>query len=120
MGRNYFLYLAVTLTLVIFIGSLISVKAVNSVPVHFSDKIIHFVAYFLLALSWFFTYNVKQRLLKYYLVIAMFVFVYGIIIEACQMLFTNERQADIYDILANLTGVLAALILFNAFFKKKN
>lgn len=118
MGRNYFLYLAVTLSLVILIGSLISVKTVNSVPVHFSDKFVHFVAYFLLALSWFFTYNAKQRFLKYYLVIAMFVFTYGIIIEAFQMLFTNERQADIYDILANLTGVLAALTLFISFFKK--
>lgn len=118
MERKYFIYIAVTLTVVITVGSLISVKGESAIPVHFSDKFVHFVAYFLLALSWFFVYNSKPKLLKSYLAIAMLVFVYGIIIEACQMLFTDERQADIYDMLANLVGISSALVIFKTFLKK--
>ena len=119
MGRKYFIYIAVTLTVVITVGSLISMKGESAIPVHFSDKFVHFVAYFLLTLSWFFVYNSKPRLLKSYVTIAMLVFIYGIIIEVCQMLFTDERQADVYDMLANLVGISSALAIFKTYFKKK-
>ena len=117
MGRKYFIYIAVTLTVAITVGSLISIKGESAIPVHFSDKFVHFVAYFLLTLSWFFVYNSKPRLLKSYVSIAMLVFVYGIIIEVLQSMFTKTRVAESNDILANTFGVgVTITILFR--FKK--
>jgi len=119
LGRNYFLYIAIAITTAITVGSLISTKNVGQVPVHVSDKVIHFGAYFLLALSWFLTFRNKYKLFINYLIIALAVFVYGIIIEVCQMVLTTYREADVYDMLANLGGVLAALLFFTLVNKKK-
>ncbi|MBG7630685.1 MAG: VanZ family protein [Bacteroidetes bacterium] len=118
MARNYYLLLAVTFTVAIAVGSLISVKNIGPPQVHFFDKIVHFGGYFVLALSWFLTFNGKRRLLKQFVAIAMLVFLYGIIIEVCQWLFTNERQGDILDMLANLGGISIALLIFILFLKK--
>lgn len=119
MGRNYFLYLSVAITIAITVGSLISVKDIGQPPAHVSDKLVHFSGYFVLAFSWFLTFNKKFKLVKPFLLIAVVVFVYGIVIEVCQVLFTASREADGYDILANLGGVLASLLVFTAIFRKK-
>jgi len=102
----------------ITIGSLISVKNIGTPQVHFFDKFVHFGGYFVLSLSWFLTFNGKLKLLKQFVAIALFVFLYGIIIEACQLLFTNERQGDVLDVLANLGGISIALLIFILFLKK--
>lgn len=40
-------------------------------------------------------------------------FVYGAIIEVCQDQFTTSRKADVYDVVANVTGsIIAILVLF--------
>jgi VanZ family protein len=38
-------------------------------------------------------------------------FVYGIIIEVLQESFTSSRKGDFYDVMANLTGIICALML---------
>lgn len=119
MARNYYFFLAVTFTVAIAVGSLISVKNIGPPQVHFFDKIVHFGGYFVLALSWFLTFNGKLKLLKQFVAIALLVFLYGIIIEVCQWLFTNERQGDVLDMLANLGGISMALLIFVLFLKKK-
>lgn len=40
-----------------------------------------------------------------------FSFVYGIIIEVLQENFTSGRKGDFYDVLANLTGIVCAVML---------
>lgn len=119
MGRNYYLFLAIAITLAITIGSLISTPNIRTPQVHNFDKIVHFGGYFVLSLSWFLTFNNKIKPLKQFVAIAIIVFFYGIIIEACQMLFTNERQGDVFDMLANLGGVSIALLIFILILKKK-
>jgi len=54
--------------------------------------------------------------------VILFAFSYGGIIEICQEKFTASRQADIFDVIANVGGsVLAILILWLAEkFRKKN
>lgn len=39
------------------------------------------------------------------------VFIYGIIIEMLQECFTSSRNGDFYDVMANLTGIICALML---------
>jgi VanZ family protein len=118
LERNIFFYGAVFLTILITVGSLISMKDVHVVPERFSDKFVHTGAYFVLTFTWLLAFIKKYSQLRQFAVIAFIVFLYGGFIEVCQMLFTKERQADVYDMLANLTGILMALLVFYPIIKK--
>jgi VanZ family protein len=45
------------------------------------------------------------------LIIACFAFIYGIIIEVLQGTLTETRTTDIYDVLANGLGIVAAVLV---------
>ena len=121
-GPNLVL-LALTWTLVILIASLVSLGNMPSVEVPGKDKTIHFIFYFVLTLLWNFALQKKYKIwsLKYIIVIAVIIF--GIIIEVLQGVLTKNREADIYDVMANSAGALIALIVIfwlkNKTFEKK-
>lgn len=119
MGRKIILYSAIFLTIAIAVGSLISIKNVVETKVHNFDKIIHFGAYFVLALSWLLSFKINEESKKITLLIAFLVFVYGIIIEVLQGTLTDYRQVDIYDIIANFIGIVVAFLFFSLVFQKK-
>lgn len=87
------------------------------IGVQISDKILHAGSYFLLTISWLLAYGTKSGPLKYAL-IASAVFIYGIIIEILQGALTDYRQAELYDIFANFTGISVATIFFILVMKK--
>ena len=118
MGRNYFFYIAILLTVAITVGSLISLKNELQIGVQISDKILHAFGYFMLTISWLLAYNVKSNPMKLSLLIASAVFIYGIIIEILQGALTDYRQADLYDVFANFTGIAVAIIFFSLVLKK--
>ncbi|NEW78720.1 MAG: hypothetical protein GZ086_04700 [Gelidibacter sp.] len=118
MGRNYFFYVALLLTIAITVGSLISFKNGLGIGVLVSDKILHASGYFILTLSWLLAYGVKSSPMKSTILIASAVFIYGIIIEILQGLLTDYRQADLYDVFANLSGILVSIIFFVLVLKK--
>jgi VanZ family protein len=80
-----------------------------------ADKIVHVAIYFILICIWqmFFyiknshTYNFKWAI--GILIVSLF---YGIIIEVLQELFTDSRSADVYDVVANLTGSIIGILFF--------
>jgi len=120
LERNYYFYIALILTIAITIGSLVSLKnVVVETKFVFADKIIHLGAYFLLTLSWLLTFSKNKKNEFTLLVIAVTVLFYGIIIEVFQGVMVSNRQADFYDILANLAGIIAACLFFNTISKKK-
>ena len=120
MERKLYLYLAITLTIVITVGSLISLNKVVKLPTfNFFDKVIHVSAYFLLSISWFLAFNIRDKYFKNSIYIAILSFIYGIIIEALQGVITTYRQADVFDMVANLTGIVIAWVFFNLFFWNK-
>ncbi len=119
MERNLFFYIAIILTIVITTGSLISYNRNPVIATHISDKSVHVFGYFLLALSWLIAYKIKSKQLKFSISISIIVFVYGILIEALQGNLTENRQLDIYDIFANLVGIVVAFVFFNIVFQKK-
>jgi VanZ family protein len=93
-------------------------------PMNF-DKLGHLAFYFGTTLSWFLYFKsqktekgYKKSLIKAFL----FSFVYGILIEVAQGLFTASRQPDIKDVLANTIGALLAisLIYLTKLSKSKN
>ena len=120
MGRNYFFYIALFLTIAIGVGSLISLKSELEIGVQVSDKILHASGYFLLTISWLLAYGSKSGPSKSTILVTTAVFIYGIIIEILQGVFTSNRQADIYDVFANLAGITTAMIFFALVLKKSD
>jgi len=86
------------------------------------DKSQHFLAYAFLTLlaGRFFTYFYRAQL-KGWLSGAFFSSLYGALIEIFQGIMTTRRHADLYDIVANLSGVLSVLFvvaIWNAFHRR--
>ena len=120
MERKLYLFVAIFLTIGITIGSLITLKEVVKLPsVQFSDKLLHTSAYLVLTLSWLLAIIDKTILQKRTTLVVFFVFIYGIIIEVLQGTLTTYRQADLYDMFANLAGVVIAWLFFTLFFSRK-
>lgn len=118
MGRNYFLYIAIFFTIAITLGSLLSLEGIEQPKVQFFDKLVHIGGYFVLSLSWLLAFQSKIEILKQAILVSGLVFVYGIVIEVLQGVLTNYRQADFYDMFANLLGIGIGLLVFMLVFKK--
>ena len=120
MERKLYYSVAIFLTIAITVGSLISVKNVVELPaIHFFDKFLHFSAYFLLTLSWLIAFINKLTQQRKVIIIVVTVFIYGIIIEVLQGALTTYRQADLFDMFANLIGIVIAWLFFTFLFLKK-
>jgi len=112
------------IALVILYGSLTSsanISKVNFLHFNNADKFIHAVLYFTLALSFITALYKNTKLKKFDLYLLSFLLVksYGILMEVFQYSFTNDRSPEIFDILANLTGIALALITFALIKNKK-
>ena len=119
MERKLYFFVAISITIVITIGSLISINNVIKLPpVHYFDKFLHASAYFLLTLSWLFAFKKRIKLKKKFTLVLIIIFIYGIIIEVLQQSLTTYRQADLYDVFANLGGIIIAYAFFNLIFRR--
>lgn len=81
------------------------------------DKIVHAVMYFALTFSLFFENRKIIGTHKSYAILATIPFVYGVLIELLQIVFTSDRQGEIFDILSNLSGIIIAVIVWMIFKK---
>lgn len=79
------------------------------IHIHNIDKIVHFCIYFLLAFLIIFT-CIRERRRWPYMWALLYNFLFGILIEVLQA-FTPVREFEFLDILANLLGTLAGVIL---------
>lgn len=80
-----------------------------------SDKLGHMVFHIGLTSLWYLYFKYKFENAKKALIRAfLFSFIFGILIEIAQGLFTTSRTADVLDVAANTTGallVVAAVLL---------
>lgn len=110
--------LAVTLTIAIAILSLMRINA--SYPMfsfaHF-DKIKHGLAYFVLTCSWLFALESSNKLAKGSRWVVLAVFLYGMLMELFQYRYTDYRQADMFDIMANSFGIVFAALTYRKLVK---
>lgn len=114
LERNAFL-IAITLTILVAVTSLISISnsGIGSIiKVKNSDKIAHFIAYFVLSSAWYFAVKFDKKSLAKKITIILSLILYGIVIEVLQDRLTTYRTGDFYDVIANSTGILLASILF--------
>lgn len=100
-------------TLVLMVLSLINLKKLPSQLPSFNDKLVHSLAYFLLAIAWFcfFYLNKTYKKPKAILYSASIAFVFGALIEVLQGTLTKVRAFDVYDLIANTLGIVIAVLL---------
>lgn len=90
-----------------------SISNLPSVEIKNADKYVHFTFHYVFIILWFLYFNYKNTGNKNRLSILLFIasFLFGILIEFAQGAFTSTRKADIYDVFANTTGALFAVII---------
>ncbi len=103
--RGFWLLLGWLYVLLLLYGSLIRVPDINTYIDH-TDKLIHFLLYFLLA-GWF--VQLYSRLSQRIVILGSTILL-GIIIEFLQGL-TAYRSFDMLDALANSIGAISAFLL---------
>lgn len=111
--------LAIGWTLLIALLCLVSFGSLPSLSVTGADKYVHVLFHFGFTMLWGFYFWQKQHQKTLSIIIRLVVvsLFYGILIEFLQETLTTTRHADIYDVLANLTGAVIALLVF-VFIKK--
>jgi VanZ family protein len=114
------IFIAVFFTISITIGSLVKSDLIAVEIVSVSDKIYHFIAYFLLMLSWLYAFFKKDKFQQNVKYIILGCLIFGIIIEILQGTITSYRTASYLDIIANIVGILLAVVVFHVFQKKIN
>ncbi len=103
--RNAWMICGIAYTLMIILGSLIKVPDVD-VGIQYNDKLIHFVAYFILT-GWF--VQLYQQQSTRILIVLMSIGL-GLLLELMQGTI-SYRSFDWIDTLANTLGVLSAYLL---------
>jgi len=81
-----------------------------------TDKMLHAGAYLFLTILWAVYFIIKRKDLERYRIdlyrVAIACFLFGMLIEVLQGTLTSYRTPDWWDVLANSTGVLLAVIFF--------
>lgn len=110
------LILAIVATVIIAVLSLSAVPKLN-LAIKSGDKYLHFIAYLGLSILWYFALKDKINKKLFKILVPLGLIFYGIILEGLQSGLTTYRTGDVYDALANATGVIVGLILFNKIIK---
>lgn len=113
LKANILFYIAILYSFAILILSLIRLQNFDIIKIESSDKIYHIVCYAIMMVIWsvYLKFRFKNQIVKNYLILAMSIISYGIVIEYFQMTLTNYRQFDWWDILANSVGVFIGFSL---------
>ncbi len=86
----------------------------------YGDKVVHFIFYFVAAVlgSLFLVETNKEKSIptKKGIILAFLLIFFGIIIEVIQSTLTVDRSGDVYDALANSTGVILGIVGILALF----
>lgn len=121
---NKYLILALFWTVCITVACLVSISEVPDVDfgVENTDKIAHFSFYAVFSVLWLlYLKTVLKNQEWLYLKVFVIAVSFGVLIEICQSVFTESRQADSIDAIANTLGSvlgLSLLKLYNIRFKK--
>ena len=113
-----FIAIAIGITLLIGYLSLKQFEGDSTFQFEQMDKIAHAISYCVLTLSWLLAIKDVRLKSKLQNTIALSCMLYGMVIEVLQTTLTTYRTASFLDILANLVGIIIALLLFKSVFKK--
>ena len=103
------LFLAISWTIIIFIGCSIPGKELPSISLFDqSDKLIHFIFFAVFFILWSSYYQLSAKNLIFLLIVAS---AYGFALEFYQLHFVSGRSFDVWDGIADTAGALFALSL---------
>ena len=91
----------------------------NEIHIKNKDKIVHFVFYFLFVFLWSLYANFKKNIPNSSSKILFIAILYGIMIEIFQGVFTTNRTADVFDVVANSLGAFGGYISIKRYLKNK-
>ena len=86
------------------------------------DKFVHFCMYFTLMSVVIFESKKPDDRNYNVIFLALFPFLYGILMEILQKTLTSTRNASIYDVIFNTLGILVSVLIFfilTRFYRKK-
>ncbi|WP_445735697.1 VanZ family protein [Mariniflexile sp.] len=113
MLKKSIFFLSILYTLTLATVCLVKLNKLPNVGLSYGDKIFHFLSYSVLAMLWFntllHTFKFKKR--RALLYAALFSVVFGIVIEVLQGALTSYRSSDMYDVIANTSGVLFTVLI---------
>ncbi|MAQ76470.1 MAG: hypothetical protein CL613_09080 [Aquimarina sp.] len=116
LGHKTLLVGVVTYTILITLASLYRF-IVSPFVLDFenSDKVLHFISYFIFEVIWFFFLYFSARISMNWKrslwTSGVVCFVYGILMELAQGFLTTYRSMDWKDAIANTTGIVFAVIV---------
>ena len=112
--KKAILGLAIGWTVLIAVLCLVKFTDLPTFGVSGADKYVHFTFHFVFTMLWGFYYWLKlnEREITKIVHVVIISLCYGILIEILQETCTTTRHADIFDVMANLTGATSALVLF--------
>ena len=112
--KNAIFSLAISWTILIAVLCLVKFSNLPSFGVSGADKYVHFTFHFVFTILWGFYSWAKLNDITISKIgrVVILSFCYGILIEIFQEIYTKTRHADIFDVLANGTGALVALVFF--------
>jgi len=117
------LTIAVIVSLVVVVLSLLNMNSGPSLPIKVSDKLLHGLAYLVLMWSWLFYFRDKKSL-KTRIILIISLTLLGIILEILQGVSLIGRTQDFNDVLANVIGLIIGIVsfdfLYTIIFKKQH
>ena len=114
MLKKAFFFLALLWGGVIAFFCLIKSSDVPQVSIPNLDKVVHAFFHFVFTSLWFLVFKKQfsvgsiSKALVISFIVSLF---FGISIEILQELFTTTRHADVFDVLANVSGATLAVIV---------
>ena len=113
LERNALLIAIITTILVAYLSLRESGVGIK-IPIENIDKVFHFTAYFFLTTTWLFALRNKKATIKMVLLLIL----YGILLEYAQEWFTKNRTKDVFDVLANTSGIIFATLVYKYIYNK--
>ena len=120
LERNALLLAVITTIIIAYLSLSATPKIKLGLGIKSADKYLHFIAYFGLASIWYFALKDRINKLVFKFFVPLALILYGIILEGLQSGLTTYRTGDVYDAIANATGVLVALLVFGRILKWYN
>lgn len=112
LEHNLIKYIAVSLQLLVTVMMLIPTSGASYMNLPHSDKIFHIVIYLVLFVVWAITCKANRKRRYVLRSVVVLLTLYGIIIEMIQGEWIESRTSDIWDVIANSTGILIGMVIF--------
>ncbi|WP_411894295.1 VanZ family protein [Winogradskyella sp. A2] len=102
--------MAISYTIALIVLSLINIPDIPDLGSTFDDKILHFVAYFILAIIWI-TYVKPLQSKATYNKVLIATVALGTLLEVLQLVLNPNRSFDVLDMLANALGAFIGTLI---------